>query len=216
MQYIFFYKFRWTVYFLDGWSATLQTLTETIMCQLGSTSQLALHCHSAGFVYNPFFAGSSEPADSWDNNQQPGELTRGHPAPPWPDEAQEAAGGPEEEGEDRQSYQKCGHPEKISKFDLDTYLWILTILASGGYDPRDGVAAEEEEGGREDRLPSLLELQDCCIHDWRNLNLFTFSNILTIVYAQKNMQVMSWSLVVVRSGHVFIGQAQVCLGQVGL
>ena len=65
-----------------------------------------------------FFAGSSEPADSWDNNQQPGELTRGHPAPPWPDEAQEAAGGPEEEGEDRQSYQKCGHPEKSQNLIL--------------------------------------------------------------------------------------------------
>ena len=45
------------------------------------------------------WSGASEPSDPRDNNQQLGELARGHTSPPRPDEAQEAAGGPEEEGE---------------------------------------------------------------------------------------------------------------------
>ena len=45
------------------------------------------------------WSGASEPPDPGDNNQQLGELARGHASPPRPDEAQEAAGGPEEEGE---------------------------------------------------------------------------------------------------------------------
>ena len=45
------------------------------------------------------WSGASEPPDPRDNNQQLGELARGHASPPRPDEAQEAAGGPEEEGE---------------------------------------------------------------------------------------------------------------------
>jgi len=111
--------------------------------------------------------GSSEQSDSRDNDKQPGQLSRGHPSPPRPDEAQEAAGGTEEEG---------------------------------GYDPRDGIAAEEEEaGGEVGQLPSLVELQDCRFHHWGNLNLFTFTNILKYCMHRKHA-----GHVVVRSGHIFI------------
>ena len=76
-----------------------------------------------------------------------------------------------------------------NNFENSTKLTKLTTC-TGGYDPRDGVAAEEEEGGGEVvQLPPLLELQDCCLHHRRNLNFFTFTNFLKYCMNRKHVMV---------------------------
>merc|ERR1712156_1158027 len=75
-----------------------------------------------------------------DNNQQLGKLARGHASPPRPDEAQEAAGGPEEEGEYDQGDGLAAEAEE------------------GG--------REVEVDGK---VPPLVELQDSRVHNRWNL-----------------------------------------------
>ena len=86
---------------------------------------------------------------------------------------------------------------KISKL-LITFSKLNQAHYTGGYDPRDGIAAEEEEGGGElGQLPPLVELQDCHLHNWGNLNFFTFTNILKYCMHRKH------------AGHIMVRLGQV-------
>merc|ERR1712107_246080 len=84
--------------------------------------------------------GASEPSDPRDNNQQLGELARGHTSPPRPDEAQGVAGGPEEAGEYDQGDGLAAEAEERGR--------------------------EVEVNGK---VPPLVELQDSRVHNRWNL-----------------------------------------------
>ena len=75
--------------------------------------------------------------------------------------------------EDRKTCPKFGHPQKSKNLENLPRNDSMTKLTAGGYDSGDGIAAEKEEAGGKFSLSSLLELQDCHIHHWGNLNLFT-------------------------------------------